>query len=335
MDVSVIVSVYNQADTVGRALESVLHQDFSGSMEVIIGDDASTDGTKAVCRSYAERFPGKVRYVRRERNLGIVGNYYGCISLCRGKYIADCAGDDFWSDSSKLTKEFEVMEGDGDITLVHTGWVYCDKSGGNVRVPDGLGEVAEVSAPGEWTTGVLRRDRGRSIHLCTAMYRASTIKGLIAKHPELFVDKSFTCEDLQIEVMLASVGKIAYLPCRTLCYSVISGSVSHRTEPAADFRQNFGVLQLQRRLQRFLQIDDGEMLDCYRERVKYLANKVFNSGDAELRDELERFVNGLALSQPAKTRVYMTVMRVPMLWSVARVLARVFSGGVYQRRTSE
>ena len=100
--ISVVVVTYNQAATIGRTLDSILMQQCHVPFEIVIGEDCSTDDTRAICQNYAEKHPDIIRLICNERNKGIVDNYYDCLLTCRGKYIADCAGDDFWIDTQKL-----------------------------------------------------------------------------------------------------------------------------------------------------------------------------------------------------------------------------------------
>ncbi len=120
--ISVIVVTYNQEDTIGRTLDSILMQQCHVPYEIVIGEDCSTDNTLAVCRQYAEQHPDIIRILANQVNKGVINNYFDCMLQCRGEYIADCAGDDFWSDPQKLEKEVLVLESDPSVTLVHTAW---------------------------------------------------------------------------------------------------------------------------------------------------------------------------------------------------------------------
>lgn len=84
MQISIIVVTYNQEETIGRTLDSILSQRYEGDFEIVIGDDASTDRTGEICRDYAARYPARIRYIGRERNLGVVRNYFDCIEQSRG-----------------------------------------------------------------------------------------------------------------------------------------------------------------------------------------------------------------------------------------------------------
>lgn len=108
--VSVIVITYNQQDTIKQSLDSILNQVIDFSYEVIIGDDASSDRTYEICKEYQNKYPEIVRLFRNTENKGILNNYYDCVLRANGKYIADCAGDDFWIDNYKLQKQVNILE---------------------------------------------------------------------------------------------------------------------------------------------------------------------------------------------------------------------------------
>lgn len=80
--VTVVILTYNQERFVGQAIESAVGQMCDFPFEVLVVDDCSTDGTADVCRSYAEGYPQTVRFVRNEKNKGLIDNYFD--TLLRG-----------------------------------------------------------------------------------------------------------------------------------------------------------------------------------------------------------------------------------------------------------
>ena len=125
--ISVIIITYNQQDTIGRSIDSVLMQKCHLPYEIIIGEDASTDDTRTICQDYAKKYPDIIRLFCNEHNKGITDNYIDCLLQSRGKYIADCAGDDFWTDPMKLEKELCVMEEYPNVTMVITNWQFYNE----------------------------------------------------------------------------------------------------------------------------------------------------------------------------------------------------------------
>lgn len=109
VDVSVIMLTYNHKDYIKTALDSVLSQKTSCSFEILVSDDASTDGTDEIVLEYAKKYPGLIRAFIREKNLGSVKNGYLTAKAARGRYLTTCEGDDFWTDPEKIQKQFEFM----------------------------------------------------------------------------------------------------------------------------------------------------------------------------------------------------------------------------------
>lgn len=116
--VSVHVSTYQHADFIRDCMEGVLMQETDFPFEIIIGEDESSDGTREICKEYADRYPEKIRLFlhRRENNIAIHGRPTGKFQqtysrfMCRGKYIALCQGDDYWTDPQKLQKQVDFLE---------------------------------------------------------------------------------------------------------------------------------------------------------------------------------------------------------------------------------
>ena len=92
--VSVVMTTYNHAPYLRQAIEGVLAQQTPFDVELVLGEDCSTDATPAICREYAERYPGRVRLVTGPANVGWRANYRRTFEACRGRYVAYCDGDD-------------------------------------------------------------------------------------------------------------------------------------------------------------------------------------------------------------------------------------------------
>ena len=132
--ISVIVCTYNQEDTIGRTLDSILSQKCHLPIEIVIGEDGSTDNTLSVCQQYEKRHPDVIRILAKKQNGGFVRNYFDCLRACRGNFIADCAGDDFWTDNQKLEQESLILEQDENVGIVHTDWLRYDERTGRRTV---------------------------------------------------------------------------------------------------------------------------------------------------------------------------------------------------------
>lgn len=94
--VSVCVVTYNQRNYIKDCVLSVLTQAFDTRLEILVGDDGSSDGTADVVESIARQYPGLVTLYRHPQNLGASGNYQFLIGRAKGRYIAHLDGDDYW-----------------------------------------------------------------------------------------------------------------------------------------------------------------------------------------------------------------------------------------------
>lgn len=108
--VSIPLLTYNQKEYLGQCLDGILKQKVDFKIEILVGDDCSTDGTQEVMREYEERYPGVFTMIYREKNLGVTGNLYDLLKRCKGKYIAGLEGDDYWIDENKLAFQYQFME---------------------------------------------------------------------------------------------------------------------------------------------------------------------------------------------------------------------------------
>jgi glycosyltransferase involved in cell wall biosynthesis len=126
--VSVSITAYNSERWLARALDSVLKQQTTFPIEIVIGDDCSQDGTVDIAHSYQERYPTIIKVFDRPRNVGIQRNYYETLGRCRGKFIAWLDADDYWTDPDKLAIQVGVLESDASISVCchYVRWVSVD-----------------------------------------------------------------------------------------------------------------------------------------------------------------------------------------------------------------
>lgn len=123
--VSVCVQTYQHVSFIKECLDGILMQKTNFSFEVVVGEDESSDGTREICLEYANKYPDKIRLFLRSREdvIYIKGsptgrfNFLENLKAARGKYIAICEGDDFWTDPLKLQKQVDLMEAKPVISL--------------------------------------------------------------------------------------------------------------------------------------------------------------------------------------------------------------------------
>jgi glycosyltransferase involved in cell wall biosynthesis len=148
--VSVCVVTYNHVNYIKQCLDGILNQKIDFDVEILLGDDASTDGTREICVEYARKYPDKIKLFlhHRENNIKIGGkptgrfNFLYNLYSAQGKYIALCDGDDYWTDAAKLQMQVVFLENNCEYEMCFT----------NTRIIDDLGNVKHE----EFIKGVLK-----------------------------------------------------------------------------------------------------------------------------------------------------------------------------------
>lgn len=118
--VSVKCAVYNHEFYLRQCLEGFIMQKTNFRFEVIVHDDASTDGSVAIIREYAEKYPDIIKPIYETENQ--YSKHDGSVvkimnAACKGKYIAMCEGDDYWIDPLKLQKQVDFLETHLDYSM--------------------------------------------------------------------------------------------------------------------------------------------------------------------------------------------------------------------------
>lgn len=318
--ISVVVVTYNQAETIGRTLDSILMQQCHVPFEIIIGEDCSTDNTRDICQTYAKQHPDIIRLICNEKNKGIVDNYYDCLLACRGKYIADCAGDDFWIDAQKLEKEVRVMEAHTEVTMVITNWQYYNEQTQGTS-PSLQQQHAPITTGKNLLKAIITQQSMSVFHLCTALYRADVFRKAYEEDTDLFRNKTYVSEDMQIAFTMALSGDIAYLPDVTLNYSLGKGSVSNVKDSGKAFRfvQRSTELTCHLAHQHHLDIQD-----FMTQRIFELGMHAFRSHQASLAEETLVCEQKWQVAGSFKNKCLFAVMRREGLWQAGLALRSVF-----------
>lgn len=138
--VSVCVVAYNQEKYIGECLQSLVEQETDFDFEVVVGEDCSTDATRAVIREFEEKYPGIVRMIAHERNVGPTRNYLAVQRAARGKYLAHMDGDDC-ALPGKLQAQADSLDANPDIS-------YCVHAVKVMGTEETIGDDAHLPVRG-------------------------------------------------------------------------------------------------------------------------------------------------------------------------------------------
>lgn len=231
MKVCVATVTYNQEAYIAQTIESVLGQECPFDVEMVIGEDCSTDRTREIVQEYADLYPGRIRLLLAEQNLGPQRNYVRVLEACDGDYIATLDGDDYWTASDKLATQVAFMEEHRDCTVCFHGVsvVRDDNSVARRHPPPGLSSFLGVG-------DVLR---GNLIASCSLLFRRSAIPFPL---PDWF--HTVKVGDFPITVMAAAKGCVGYIDRTMAVYRQHGSGAWSGLEVSARWREHRAIMLL-------------------------------------------------------------------------------------------
>lgn len=221
--VSICSLTYNHENYVSQAIEGFLMQKTTFPIEIIIHDDASTDNTTNIIREYENRYPDIIKPIYQNENQwskGIRPSPTYVWPCAKGKYIAICEGDDYWTDPYKLQKQVDFLEVNPDYGLVFTDADFLYERDGKLipaydktfgkRIP--TGNVLPIFLHGN-----------NPYKTCTSMFRRS----LIGECADILSKSKFKMGDKILWLLIAGQAKIGYIKDSTTVYRIKGKSASH------------------------------------------------------------------------------------------------------------
>ncbi len=206
--VSVCMITYNHEVYIKQAIEGILIQQTDFNYELVIGEDCSTDNTMRICEEYALLYK-KIRLLPSLENLGVVQNFVRTLQSCKGKYIALCEGDDYWTDQHKLQKQVDFLEANPDFSICfHPVKIWKEEE--QKMVDD------YITRKVDRVTDIKELAKGNYIHTPSVLYR----NNLFDKFPqELYKSPA---GDYFLHMLNARFGKIVKLNEEMAVYRVHS-----------------------------------------------------------------------------------------------------------------
>ncbi|MCH9661356.1 MAG: glycosyltransferase [Bacteroidetes bacterium] len=139
--VSVCIQAYNHEPYISQCIDSVIAQETDFEFEILIGEDQSSDATRAICMEYAKNYPTKIRLFlhHRENNIAIAGkptgkfNFLYNLYSANGTFIALCDGDDYWIENTKLQKQYNFMKEHIDCSFVFHNTRLLEQESGKFK----------------------------------------------------------------------------------------------------------------------------------------------------------------------------------------------------------
>jgi len=200
--VSVLIITYNQHKFIREAIDSAVAQKTTFPIEILVGDDFSSDGTREIIQEYEQKYPGLVIGVLHPRNMGKNGgiNFLETLKRAKGEYYALMDGDDYWTDPLKLQKQADLLDAHPDYSTVFNNALIIYEDGSPSHVLNG-----PDMKPYYTVDDLIGEDEIWFMATSSTMYRNN-----IKEYPRWFRESS--SGDIPRLILKAKLGKIGYIP---------------------------------------------------------------------------------------------------------------------------
>ncbi|MFW5793379.1 MAG: glycosyltransferase [Bacteroidota bacterium] len=231
--VSVRLMTYNQADFIKDTIDGIMIQRTNFFVEVVVGDDFSTDDTLKIIRSYSDKKNIKIRILNRSigdeywqirQRLGRLNNFTNTIENCKGKYIALLDGDDYWSDPYKLQKQVDFLEENPEYGMVSADIDLIDENGNTI--PDN-NMVLKQRANYKSTVDFFDLLKINQINTLTVCARADLMKYLAER---VVKENLWFVYDYWFWLNISSERKVRVLDEKMAAYRVHNGGISKQKD---------------------------------------------------------------------------------------------------------
>ena len=231
--VSVCTITYQHVKYIKDTLDGIIAQKTDFTFELCLGEDGSTDGTREICENYARKYPEIIRLFIRDRNCPERRHYkqptayngLKTLEACRGKYIALCEGDDYWTDPFKLQKQVDYLEANPDCSFCFTD-CQIERKKRLQEIHPNINKKIKLD-------GIEFADQSGSIaQTCTWLVKRECLQNL----PK-WVTRSYT-GDWCMQVYFSKFGKGGYIPKKTAVYRIHDKGVWSKLSPFEGWRKN-------------------------------------------------------------------------------------------------
>jgi len=227
LDNEIIVSVccitYNHEKYIAQAIEGFLLQKTDFQIEILIGEDFSTDNTRQIIQTYQNKHPNLIKILSGEKNAGAAKNLVNVLNNAKGKYLAFCDGDDYWTDGYKLQKQVDFLRN-------NQNFVACSHYSRVIDEMDKTCYVASNLVPFEYTFHDLLMGRKEETRTASLLFRATKeFQNFGANH--WYDNVSAVDNFLKLYITSTSGRKLYVMPEIMSCYRIHQDGIWSMIDP--------------------------------------------------------------------------------------------------------
>jgi|GEM_PF-2200423 len=253
--VSVVVTTWNNEAFIERCIRSILDQKRNFKLEILIGNDNSTDATTRLVDALQRSAPQEIKVFHRAANMGTSRNFIDLVYRCSGAFIAQVDGDDYLIDDHKLQLQLNWMEQHPECTVCFHNYITVDGSGNIIKNATPPFEADTTLKP----DFLLRSTLGPGN---TTLLRRSALP---ATAPDWLCD-SGNHKDFALQFMVALKGEIGYVNRTMSAYTWHETNITKTEKTETLYRKsisiNQGLLQYQKQLK----------MDRYEDTFRWIIN---------------------------------------------------------------
>ncbi len=304
--VSVVILTYNQEKFIAKAIEGALMQKRNFIMEILIADDCSSDATPSICKDYAIHYPDIIRFISNKSNKGIIDNYFDTLLQVKGKYIADCAGDDYWDDPEKLQRQVNILERENNIVLTYTNFkIYYENTGKWLYDVYGVNHFFKptYATYSDYIYELLNQDKAPFVFLGSSCFRTKSFKNVYNRYTSYFRNKQYPCEDYQLIFFLFMEGDFYYENQQTTVYRILE-STSNSENISKQLEFIYKTYLLRTDLIHDFQFDVSQCNSFFYTRLKAILSMSMLLHRNEYGKSAVKIANSLGYTFPFRLRIY-------------------------------
>lgn len=270
--VSVCCITYNHEKYIAQALDGFLMQETNFKFEILVGEDGSSDNTKAIVQDYCNKYPDIIKLISHETNVGAIRNQIRVLMAAKGKYIAMCDGDDFWTDAFKLQKQVDFLETNEDYVICCHHTEVIDDEDKTVYVKD-----CPIGLEFDYKDVLLgKREETRIVSLM--MRNIKEVTEVTAQ--SWYLDTYGTDTLLKLYAVSNTGKKIYVLPDVMACYRYHNGGIWSMIDPKVRKSRMISDFNLTIKNFKYSSVQKRELLKIYFKQYFLFDIRYFNFGGA-------------------------------------------------------